>query len=189
MDWSMSGLTLFGFTIFKSQAEREILNIFERYEKTLSDQKLKMCDDITEWGDAVTRIIDTHVNKQKCLLEQEYTNQISYLNRICQRFVEELRVHEQLNKTDQIEQLLNKCQALKFELDAFEYKVKRIRLIEVPTKQQMEMNQDEFDIIETENNKLNINSTVKSNSEVEDNMDTHLKLYPSLSSTSAKQTE
>jgi len=185
----MSGLTLFGLKISKSQTEREIQNLFQHYEKTLSDQKLKMCDDITEWGDALTRIIDTHVNKQKDLLEQEYTNQISYMNQTCQRFVEELRVHEQLNKTEQMNQLLNKCQALKFELDALEYKVKRIRLIKVPTKQRMEMNQDEFDIIETENNKLNINSTVKSNNEAEDNMDAHFKLYPSLSFTNAKNTE
>jgi len=185
----MSGLTLFGFKISKSQTEREIQKLFERYEKTLSDQKLKMCDDITEWGDALTRIIDTHVNKQKDLLEQEYTNQISYMNQTCQRFVEELRVHEQLNKTEQMNQLLNKCQALKFELGALEYNVQHIRFIEVPIKQRMKMNQDEFDIIETENNKLNINSTVKNNNEAEDTMDTHLKLYPSLSSTSAKQTE
>jgi hypothetical protein len=185
----MSGLTLFGFKISKSQTEREIQNLFQHYEKTLSDQKLKMSNDISEWGEALMRSIYKYVQKQKYLLEQQYANKIRCLNQTCQQFVEELRVHEQLNTTDQIEQLLNKCQALKFELDALEYKVQSIRFIEVPTKQRMVMNQDESDVIETENNKLNINSTVKNNNEAEDNMDTHLKLDRSMSSTNAKQTK
>jgi hypothetical protein len=55
----MAVVKLLGYTIIKSQAEREIQNLFEQYEKTLLAPKQKICDDIIEWGDTLIQSIST----------------------------------------------------------------------------------------------------------------------------------
>jgi hypothetical protein len=186
----MSGFTLLGFTILKSQAEKEIQKLFEHYERTLSDQKQKMCDDITEWGDALVRNIYKHVNQQKYHLEQEHANQMRNLNKTYDQFIDELRVHEQSNNTEQITQLLDQCKALKFELATLKYNKQTILFVEVPSKQPLVMNRDGSDVIETEYDQSNNSSTVKYDNETEENnMNTHSTLYRNMAFTNTKQTE
>jgi mRNA-degrading endonuclease RelE of RelBE toxin-antitoxin system len=186
----MSGFTLFGLTILKSQAEKEIQKLFERYERTLSDQKQKMCDDITEWGDALMNSIYKHVNQQKYRLEKEYENQIRNLNKACQQFIEKLHVHEQSDNTEQITQLLDQCKALKFELATLKYNEQTVPFVKVPSKQPLVMNRDGSDVIETEYDQSNNSSTVKYDNETEeDNMNTDSILYRNMAFTNTKQTE
>jgi hypothetical protein len=184
----MAGVTLFGFQIIKSQTEREIHKLFAQHEKTLSAQKSKLFDDITQWGDALMRAIYKHVNYQKYLLEQEYVKQIEYLNTTCQGFIEELHVHEEMKNTQQMDQLLDQCKTLKFELAALEHHGQRIPFIQVPIKEAQVMNRDEFDFIGTENDKLNNNSIAKDDNEIEDNTGANSKSYSNIPSTSTKKT-
>jgi hypothetical protein len=167
----MAGMRVLGYTIFKSQKEREIQKLFQHYEKILSEQKFKMCDDITEWGDALMRSIYKYVDKQKNLLEKEYANRISYLNKKCQRFVDELRVYEQMNSTEKIAQLLDQCKALKFKLADLDHHGQTIPFIRMPSKDPLVENRDEFNLTETEHDKFNNSSTVNHDNEVENSAD------------------
>lgn len=189
MEWLKSGVRALGSTILKNQPEKEIQKLFVQYEKTLADQKAKHCDDITRWGDTIVSNIYQYVNQQKCLVEQEYVNQIEYLNKTCQQFVEELRVHEEMDNTGQINQLLDRCKALKIELVALEYHGQTIPFIEVPNKALVAMDRNDFHVIDTVNDKFANNSTVKDDNKTEDNINTHSKLYPNIPITSAKRTE
>jgi len=163
----MASVKFLGYIVFGSQTEREIQKLFQGYEKTLSEQKLKMCDDITEWGDALMRSIYKYVTKQKEILEKEYTKRISYLNIKCQQFVDELRVHEEANNIEQITQLLDQCKSIKYKLAELEHHGQTIPFIGIPGKDPMVKNGDEFNLSETENDTSNHSSTVNHDNEAE----------------------
>jgi len=167
----MASVKFLGYAVFKSQTEKEIQKLFQGYEKTLTEEKLKMCDDIIEWGGALMRSIYKYITKQKEILEKEYTNGISYLNKKCQQFVEELRVHEETNNTEQITQLLDQCKAVKYKLTELEHHGQTISFIGMPSEDSLVKNRDEFNVTETRNNKFNNNLTVKDDNEVENSVD------------------
>ena len=77
----MAGVKVWGITVLKSDVEKNIRNAFENYRVKLTEQKTKLTDDITEWSDALIRIVYRHANQQKYLLEQEYVAQMQNLNR------------------------------------------------------------------------------------------------------------
>jgi hypothetical protein len=130
-----------------------------------------MSDDITEWGDALMRSIYKYVDKQKNLLEKEYANRISYLDKTYQQFVEEIRVHKQMNNTEKIAQLLDQCKALKFKLADLDHHGQTIPFIRMPSKDPLVENRDEFNLTETEHDKFNNSSTVNHDNEVENSAD------------------
>jgi hypothetical protein len=186
----MASIKFLGFTIVKSQAEREIHKLFEQYEKTLLDQKQKICDDITQWGDALTQSIYRHANLQKSYLEREYSKRVQYLNETYNQFIEDLHVREQMKKTEEINQLLEQCKALKFELAVLETTVQTIPYIEVPCNENSTIkNQDGFDAAETGMLSIDNGPTEKDDNESETGMNARSTLYINQSFDSTKQTE
>lgn len=185
----MAAVKLFGVTILKSQAESEVRQLFEQYEKTLADQRYKMSDDINEWCDVLTNRIRTHSNRQLCNLEREYTMRLDSLRQICHRYVMEIRVHEQLKKTEEVTALLDQCKALKIELFELQRNEKRIEFLKVPTKQRIVMNEDKVDETENENVEFHNNSTVENNGTAKYNNRVYPEIHQNGAFTSDKQFE
>jgi hypothetical protein len=184
----MAAVKFLGYTIIKSRTEREIQMLFEGYQKTLYDQKLKMCDEITEWGDALIQSICKHTNLQKRYLELEYSKQVQDLNRSRNQFIEDLHVREQMKNTEEINQLLEQCRALKYQLATLETTVQTIPYIEVSCKKKSVIkNQDVFDTTEIERIQIDNDSTEEDDDEVEDNINTCSKSSPTSISTNAQQ--
>ncbi|CAF2404213.1 unnamed protein product [Rotaria sp. Silwood2] len=154
----MSRFSLFGYTIGQSRSEKEINTLFQYYEKTLSGQKSKMLNDIGEWQDSFIHVIRQHAEKQIYRLEQEYDNEVRYLKQQCKLFIDELYRHEETNKAEKIDQLLDRCKALKFELAALEYIEQPIPLIQVTQRESVNIKLDKLEIIERRNKSSTQNS-------------------------------
>jgi hypothetical protein len=162
----MSGFKVFGIKILNSQTENEMRDFFDRYEKILNIQKTKTLDDITEWEDKLIRDIQKYVSKQRLILEQDYTNQIGYLNKTYKQFIEELQVHEHTKNTGQINQLLERCNALKFQLVSINYHGQNLPFLHLTRAVEPEdVKSDEYDVIEARNERLEKNLPGESNGE------------------------
>jgi hypothetical protein len=184
----MAGITVLGYTVWKSNTEVEIRKSFAQYAKALNVQKLKMCDEIVDWGDALIHSIAQHVNHQRYNLECEYSRRLNILNNTCDRYVGEIRVHEKINDTEQINQLLEQCKTLKFELDTLETSLQNIPFINVPSKKKSLIeNQDVFDTTEIKRIQIDNDSTEEDDDEVEDNTNTYSKSSPISISTNVQQ--
>ncbi len=120
------------------RSETEIRNVFERHMKVLTDQKWKMINEITEWGNNLIRQIQENVVKQKSILEQECKNQSHYLQTTCQEFLDTALIYEEKKDREEVRLLLEQCHALKFELSSFDYPEQFIPFIQV----QQEVKQD-----------------------------------------------
>ena len=120
------------------RSETEIRNVFERHMKVLNDQKWKMINEITEWGNNLIRQIQENVVKQKSILEQECKNQSYYLQTTCQEFLDTALIYEEKKDREEVRLLLEQCHALKFELKSFDYPEQFIPFIQV----QREVKQD-----------------------------------------------
>jgi hypothetical protein len=186
----MAAVTFFGYTLLKSNTEVAIRKSFEQYATALNAQKLKMCDEITEWGDALINSIAQHTIQQKHNLECEYSRRLNTLNKTCDRYVGEIRVREKINDTQEINQLLEQCKTLKFELDTLETSIQNIPFIHVPSKKKSAIkNQDRFDAAETGMIQLDNDSTDNNDNEVQNNVFTNPMLYRNPSFERTKQTE
>jgi len=173
----------------KSQAEVEIRQLFEQYQKTLTDQKCKMCDDIADWRDATIDSIYKHANQQTYFLEQKYKKKLDILNKACQQFVEELRLYEQLNNTEDVNRLLEQCKGLKIELAALEHKGQTIPFVEVTSTKWIVTNQDENEVVENANLNFDNSSTVKHQKKEDNNHNTPSNLHRNEAFTTNEQTE
>jgi hypothetical protein len=118
------------------RSETEIRNLFDRHMKALTDQKWKMVNEITEWGNNVIRQIQENVIKQKTVLEQEYKNQAYYLQTTCQEFLDTALIYEERKDREEVRRLLEQCHALKFQLGSFEYPEQCIPFIQVQKEKQ-----------------------------------------------------
>ncbi len=127
---------------------------------------------------------------QKNYLEQVYSERVQYLNETCNQFIEDLHVREQMKNTEKINQLLEQCKALKFELAALETTVQTIPYIQVPCKKKSTLrNQDGFDAAETGMLSIDNDSTEKYDNESETGMNARSTLCINQSFDSTKQTE
>ncbi|CAF4613119.1 unnamed protein product, partial [Rotaria sp. Silwood1] len=68
-------------------------------------------------------------------LEQEYDNEILYLKQQYKLFIDELYIREEVKTAEQIDQLLDRCKALKFELAALEYTQQSVELLRVTQRE------------------------------------------------------
>jgi len=138
----MAGFSILGIKLFSSRAENEMKGFFNRYEKILATQKTKALDDITEWGDQLIANIQRHVEKQKFILEQDYKTQMDTLNNTCKKFINDLHMHEEMDNTVQINQLVNRCNALRFKLASIQYHAQNIPFIHL-TREDVEFENSE----------------------------------------------
>jgi hypothetical protein len=164
--------------------------LFEGYQKTLLEQKQKLCDDITGWGDALIQSICKHANLQKCYLDQEYSRQVRELNESRNQFIEDLHVREQMKNTEEINQLLEQCRALKYQLAALEISEQTIPYIEVPCKKKLvKNNRNGFDDADIGMFSIDNDSIENDHKGVQNNVITNPTLYRNPSLERTKQTE
>ena len=155
-------MKIFGFNVFKSNVEKEIQALYEEHCKALAEQKQKLFDDITEWGDALIQSIYKHTSQQQYYLEQNYAKQVRFLNEAYKNFIQDLRVREEMKKTEEVDQLIQQFKELKYQLAALESHIQNVPFIEVPDKQKLSTKKpDEFDNAEIGKNQINNGSREK----------------------------
>ncbi len=147
----MSDEYLFGETSGLKQSEIEIRHIFSHHVKTLNSQKWKIVDQISEWSQTLISQIQHHVSVQRQLLDQVYEKKVSYLNTICDRFLEQAVLYEQKKDIEQLNQLINQCNTLKFELAMVGCIDRPIASIQLITEEQLpQTDRDECNVNKTE---------------------------------------
>jgi hypothetical protein len=139
------------------QSEREIYHLFNGYAKDLYDRRLNMFQEISDWSNVLIGQIQSHVQEQYRLLDQEYQNQERYLREKRNEFIETALIHEQKRDNEQIYQLIKQCNALKFELAVFEFPERVIPFIEV--NQASQKQQNERDAQRAQDNMYGVNSS------------------------------
>ncbi len=183
----MAGVKFLGYTVFKSNTEREIQALYEERQKVLLEQKQKLHEDISEWRDALIRSIYKHASLQKYYLEQEYSKQIRFLNHAHKTFIRDLHVREEMKKTEEIDQLLEQFKQLKYQLAALAISAESIPFIRVPYKQELKPNR--FDDAEIGTNQIDNDSTEIDNNEVKSNVIINPRLNSNRLSERIQQTE
>jgi hypothetical protein len=177
-----------GFKILNSRTENEMKEFFNSYENLLTTQKSKTLDDITEWGDKLIGNIHRYMLKQKSLLELDYKNQIEFLNKTCKKFMTELHVHEQINNTEQINQLLERCNALKFKLVAIEYVPQNLPFIHLTREDIKYEDSVEIDESDTRNDKATKTTTATYDYDAVNNRSSYTNELTNSTFETAKQT-
>ena len=165
----MAALKIWGFTVLKSNKEKDIQTFFDKHLAKLNEQKGKLLGDVAEWANATIRSIYVYANQQKYCLEQAYVVQVQNLQKTCKEFLDELHASEKRNDTDRINQLLEQCQALKFELSALRTDEQSVSFPVV---------HDERNLSLTNENDINV---------IDNNMERDLNLSDTSRSTSPKQ--
>jgi hypothetical protein len=167
----MAGVKILGYTILKSSAEREIQALYLEHQKVLLEQKNKLCDDISEWGDALIQSIYKHASLQKYYLEQEFSKQMRDLNETYKAFIQDLHVREHMKNVEEVNQVLEQYKELKFKLSTLEFHAQSTPYIRVPGKQRLSITQpDVFDNAATGRSQFDNGSTEKDNNELTSNM-------------------
>ncbi|UJR21007.1 hypothetical protein I4U23_024107 [Adineta vaga] len=141
----MAGLSVFGFTFWRSAAENDLRDLFENYKSTLDDQKLKTSNRIRRWADELIQDIEKHVYKQQCILEREYESQLYCLEEKQDDFVNAIRTCEKVNNNESVQSLLEICRSLTFELSHLEYHHQSIEFIKLTSKESADINQNRND--------------------------------------------
>jgi hypothetical protein len=132
----MSNYKLIYPSLRTCQSETEICNLFERHARTLLDEKRRMINEIIEWETNLIRQIQENVNQQKNRLEEDYKNQLEYLQIKRQEFLDTALIYEERRDREEVRQLLEQCHALKYQLGLFEYLEKPTLFIQVQKEKQ-----------------------------------------------------
>ncbi|CAF0882920.1 unnamed protein product [Rotaria sp. Silwood1] len=119
-----------------------------------------MLNELNEWKEMFIEKIRRYVSKQIDGLEQEYDNEILYLKQQYKLFIDELYIREEVKTAEQIDQLLDRCKALKFELAALEYTERSVELLRVTQRESVNIKLDGFQIIERRNKSSTQNASV-----------------------------
>jgi hypothetical protein len=166
----MAEVRLFGFTLLRSSTEQDLHKLFDRYKKTLSEQKSKISDDIAEWRDKLIRDIHKHVNGQKDFLEQQYEYEVRSLDDKRQDFIDTLRTCQKSNDTDQIQRLLDLCNSLQIELATVKYHQQDIMFIQLTRPEPASVNLNGFNIVESRNGRPRNSLPIEDNHGARNNM-------------------
>lgn len=174
----MEDVKLFGYTLWKKSTESMIRSLFDEHEKALKEQKERMCEDIHEWRDETINRIRQYATEQIMLVEQKYKEKLDILYQTADQFVVQVRIHETMNKTEEINHLLEQCRGVKFQLAALQKYDQPLLFIEVPRKKRTVMNQNKNGT--DEDAFLGSSSIEIDEGNANDNQDTRSKLYPNM---------
>jgi hypothetical protein len=166
----MAGLKVFGVTILRSSTEQDLHKLFDRYKKTLSEQKSKISDDIAEWKEKLIRDIHKHTNEQKDFLEKQYDYEVRSLDDKRQDFIDILRTCEKSNDTEQIQHLLDLCNSLQIELATLKYHQRDIMFIQLTQPEPASVNLNEFNIVGSRNGRPRNSLPIEDNHGVKNNI-------------------
>jgi hypothetical protein len=122
---------------YMTHSEKRIHTLFNDYARDLSNRRQNMSIEISDWCRLLTHQIDSHAREQQRVLDQEFQKQADCLNSTRYQFIDAARPHEQRRDDDQIHQLLQQCNALKFELAALEFPERTVPFIQLLTEEQL----------------------------------------------------
>lgn len=178
----MSGLSIFGIKLIRSQHEQEIMDLFERYSEKLSEQKSQSISEIERWQDNCVLLIHQHAARQKHLVENQYEKESARVKEQRQNFIENLNAYEKSKAVQEINELIKLCKTLKFELSELARNPRSIDFI----------NAQQSESVHTENNTANShdrtnqgsrqNRSLNQNDQMKSTYDT--PSYPRLAETS-----
>ena len=139
----MAKASFLGFTLPWDESSTKIISkIFEKYETKLDAQKRSMADEIKGWGAALIQSIDNYVQRQIGIIERRHAAQAARLEEARKQCYAELKIHQDTENTERINELIERCKELKFEIPAFETDVQSIPFQSIPRKQQKTTRQD-----------------------------------------------
>ena len=139
----MAKASFLGFTLPWDESSTKIISkIFEKYETKLDAQKRSMADEIKGWGAALIQSIDNYVQRQIGIIERRHAEQAMRLEEARKQCYAELKIHRDTENTERINELIERCEQLKFEIPAFETVVQTIPFKSMPRKQQKATRQD-----------------------------------------------
>ncbi|CAF0841634.1 unnamed protein product [Adineta ricciae] len=110
-------------------AERTIEDYFNKHWQKLGAEKAMKMKEIDDWEVNLIRRVKEHASKQRQQAQFQFDCQSRALENRRHAFLETLVCHGRNGNLDRIQQLLEECQALKFELISFEYPEKNIPFI------------------------------------------------------------
>lgn len=147
-----------------------VKTLFKQYETKLDQQKQNMSDEIREWGDALIESINNYVDRQIYIIERKYAKNIARLDEIRKQFCAEIKIHEQNENTERIEELIEKCKELKFEIPALETNLQTIPFKAIPYKKRKIPSQ-------TDSNAVGSNSDYFDTAQMDDDEQSDDKTY------------
>lgn len=126
------------------QSETDIRHIFNRHNQALFTTKWKLLDEITDWGKKNIEHIQEHVEQQKKITEDVYTQKVTKLTLLRDQCLKQASVLEDTKDTEQITQLVRKCESLKVELAELAQVYTVVNTIQLRTEEQIfQQNQKE----------------------------------------------
>ena len=140
------------------QSEIEIRHFFKHLISTLCNQKWKIIEQITDWSKTLIHQIQEHVNDQRKLLERVYEQKVSYFDSVRDQFLQRALVFEQQHDTEQMQQLINQCNALKSDIAFLVYTERPITSIQLVTEEQLLQTCIEQKTIDKESQTENLNT-------------------------------
>ena len=139
----MARASFLGFTLPWDESSTKIISkIFEKYETKLDAQKRSMADEIKGWGAALIQSIDNYVQRQIGIIERRHAEQAKRLEETRKQCYAELKIYQDTESIERINELIERCKELKFETPAFETVVQLIPFKSIPRKQQKTTRQD-----------------------------------------------
>ena len=96
--------------------ERSLITMFEDFNKILSNQNKDISEQIENWRQSQIKIIDEHAKEQLRLLNREFNDQVQEINGIYNQYLTAIKSYKAKNNHNEINQLLQQCRGLKFEL-------------------------------------------------------------------------
>ncbi|CAF1655611.1 unnamed protein product [Adineta ricciae] len=112
-------------------AERIIKDYFKKHWQKLSDEKTMKIKEINDWEVNLIKRVEAHASVLRQQTQYEFNCQSRAFENKHRAFLETLACHGRNGNLDRIQQLLQECQALKFELNSFEYPEQNIPFIQL----------------------------------------------------------
>ena len=111
-------------------AERIINDYFNKHWQKLDAEKAMKIKEIDDWEINLIGRVKAHASRQKQQAQFDFDCQWRACQDKHRAFLETLACHQRNQNLDRIQQLLQECQALKFELNSFEYPEQNIPFIQ-----------------------------------------------------------
>ena len=105
---------------YSTNWDTSIRNIFDIAEKSLNNKRWNVLQDIEKWREKLVREVYDYEREQKALAEQEYRRQKTDLDSFRQQYTSLARQYIYDKQESQINQLLEQCRDMTFELGTLE---------------------------------------------------------------------
>jgi len=168
----------------------DIKRQFDKLTMDLHDERWKIEESINSWAETLHFQIVEHVKEQKNLLECFHNDRQRILHEKRDEIVKEMHKLNRQRENNEINNLLQRCKTLKFELLVeFSYEDQPLSFIQCVTKEHLEQKKKiESSATKTGNYTSEAMSELKTGRDLKKNIDTHAGSTHDPTSTSSPQT-